>query len=425
MKLIRRALSPFLFSLALFLGGNTSGQDDVLRGFVSVEPFEMRLEALLKVSAYREIWRISETEVTASNRQTILDNVGKLLESEVEIQVEGNPLSYVRRELRFVIRDPELGYVTDDREAIPLEDALIGVTLSASAEAVDSFAGAWLWFPPGQERVTIEISSRGRPSARYVTVESPSFDWKQEDAMEMPKLLSIPLVEESRERPLWFLTYFAIGFGLIAVGTILVKKQESPAWVGTFVVGAVVFALFGFTIKKTEVAIPEDEEMKEITFRILRNIYHAFDFRDESSVYDTLEKSVTGPLLEQVYLEIQSSLELESSGGPRVKVHEVALREAVPVDKEEEGVGRTMTVRANWATVGDVSHWGHTHERVNRYEADMIIAPVGDQWKLMRLNLKNEERVQTVSRNQMEAEPIPVPREDQGTTDADSTTEAP
>jgi hypothetical protein len=386
-----------------------SGQDEPLRGFVSVEPFELRLEALVRISAYRDTWRISGPEITLANRRGILDNVGTLLESGVVITVEGKALAFTGRELRFVKQDPEVGYVTDDREVIPIEEALIGVTFSTDIRDVDAFTGEWFWFPPGQERVSIEISSRGRPSARYVSASSPIFSWEKTDAAAPPTLLTVPPVEKTKGRPLWFLTYLAMALGVVAVGTILIRKQESPAWVGTLLVGAVISALLGFTIKQTEVAIPEESEAKEITFRVLRNIYHAFDFRDESSVYDTLEKSVTGPLLEQVYLEIQSSLELESSGGPRVKVYEVALRDTNLIEGVGDATDPAMTIEANWATVGDVSHWGHTHERVNRYEAVMTIVPVEDQWKLRHLDLKNEERVQKVSRNQMVAEPVAEP----------------
>src|SRR5690606_12694805 len=100
--------------------------------------------------------------------------------------------------------------------------------------------------------------------------------------------------------------------------------------------------------------------------------YHAFDFRDESAIYDTLEKSIMGPLLERVYLEMRSSLELESSGGPRVRVYEIAMRECrnLNVSDADESTFRAF---AEWVTVGEVTHWGHTHERTNKYEAEVAV----------------------------------------------------
>ena len=394
--------------------GRLGAQESPLRGFVSVEPFEVRLEALLRVDAYRESWKIEEPAVSFRNRQGILDNVSTLVASGVSLRAEGETIRFSGQELRFVRRDSELGYVTDEREEIPLEEALVGVTLSSGVEAVTGFEGEWLWFPPAQDQVVIEISSRGRPSARYVSKETPAFAWAQDELPPPPTLLEVPRVVLESRSPLSFLAYLGIGIGLFAIGVIVVKKHRTPSWVGTLFLTAIVSVILGYTIRQQRVEIPAPETAEEITYRILRNIYHAFDFRDESSVYDTLAKSVTGPLLEQVYLEIQNSLELETAGGPRVKVYEIALRDAEVIDSAPDEGGEAMKIQANWATVGEVSHWGHTHERTNRYEARLIFAPVGEQWKLQDLDLQNEERVQKVSRNRIVAEPIPPTEEGEG-----------
>jgi len=43
--------------------------------------------------------------------------------------------------------------------------------------------------------------------------------------------------------------------------------------------------------------------------------------------------------------------------------------------------------------VGTVTHWGHTHDRVNRYRARLTVAPVGGQWRLVGMELVSEERI--------------------------------
>ena len=67
-----------------------------------------------------------------------------------------------------------------------------------------------------------------------------------------------------------------------------------------------------------------DEHTNELVGRLLHNVYRAFDFRDEERIYDTLALSVSGDLLEQIYLETRRGLELQSQGGARAKVKEVA-----------------------------------------------------------------------------------------------------
>jgi hypothetical protein len=60
---------------------------------------------------------------------------------------------------------------------------------------------------------------------------------------------------------------------------------------------------------------------------LLSNIYQAFDYREESVIYDILEKSVAGELLTETYLETKRSLEIENQGGARARVKEVEIVE--------------------------------------------------------------------------------------------------
>ena len=47
-----------------------------------------------------------------------------------------------------------------------------------------------------------------------------------------------------------------------------------------------------------------DEAAREILGRLLDNTYGAFDYREEDRIYDTLERTVTGDLLTDVYLGV-------------------------------------------------------------------------------------------------------------------------
>ena len=59
-----------------------------------------------------------------------------------------------------------------------------------------------------------------------------------------------------------------------------------------------------------------DEEGAALVENLLKNIYHAFAFRDESTIFDTLAVSVEGPLLEELYLEAVRDAK-EEEGGAR------------------------------------------------------------------------------------------------------------
>ena len=122
----------------------------------------------------------------------------------------------------------------------------------------------------------------------------------------------------------------------------------------------------------------------------------AFDLREEDRIYDTLERSVSGDLLADVYLETRRSLELENQGGARAKVKDVEMFQVQPgaLRREDDG-DLTFDVRGSWIVTGSVGHWGHIHQRRNQYAARLTIRSVDGNWKITALELLEELRITT------------------------------
>lgn len=390
-----------LFLVCVLLPASLVPAQEAVRGFVSVEPFEFRIEALVRVGAYRESWQMEADAIGQTERQAVLDNLLTLFRSGVNVTVPGKRPDFSDLTARFIVPDPEKGYVSDERESIPIDEALVGMTLSAAVSGVSGFDLEWLWFAPGQERLVLEIASRGKPAARYLTPTEKKLSWKLEGEADLPGLLPVPGLVRTERRPLRPLVFGGLAMIAAAAIVVLRRKLKTPAWTGWLFVGGVAMGVFALRYETVEVEVPGETAAEDLVYALLRNTYHAFDFRDESAIYDTLEASVSGPLLERIYLEMRSSLELENAGGPRVRVYEIALRqcEEVPGGALAGGGFRTW---AEWVTIGEVTHWGHTHERTNRYEAEISLAAVDATWKISGLDLLNEERIQKVSRRATE-----------------------
>ena len=71
----------------------------------------------------------------------------------------------------------------------------------------------------------------------------------------------------------------------------------------------------------------------------------------------------------------------------KVKTIELVELAAVPGD------GGGFVATATWVVKGSVGHWGHLHQRTNRYRAEFDIRPVDDAWKVAELQLLEEERL--------------------------------
>lgn len=121
-----------------------------------------------------------------------------------------------------------------------------------------------------------------------------------------------------------------------------------------------------------------------------RNIYAAFDQPDPEAIYDTLARSVDGPLLEQIYDEVYESLILAEDGGARTRITAVEVESAEVQPEIPEGGG--FEIKARWKVVGEVAHWGHGHRRTNQYTALYTVAPRPAGWRIVGTRLLDQSR---------------------------------
>ena len=138
-----------------------------------------------------------------------------------------------------------------------------------------------------------------------------------------------------------------------------------------------------------ERAMLDEDATKDMVAGLLTNVYRAFYFRDENEVYDVLARSVAGELLSDVYLEMRRGLVLANQGGAAAKVKSVELLEIAAEPTEDQAIQATAT----WLVRASVGHWGHIHERRNRYQADIRLQPIDGAWKLVDLEIVDAIRL--------------------------------
>ncbi len=145
-------------------------------------------------------------------------------------------------------------------------------------------------------------------------------------------------------------------------------------------------------VPATSAALTSDT-VREILGKLLSNIYGAFDFRDDSEVYDALATSVKGELLRELYLQVKRSLVVAEQGGAISHVENVEILSATPPKSAS-----TPTTEATWQVTGTVEHWGHVHTRVNEYQATIALRREQGLWKLESLQPSSEQRVKFQTR---------------------------
>ena len=150
------------------------------------------------------------------------------------------------------------------------------------------------------------------------------------------------------------------------------------------------FGQMAFSVPFDFGSVPSERAARRILAGVMPNVYRAFEFRDEATVYDRLALTVTGETLTDAYLEHRRAMVMEERGGARARVEAV---EVVEVGDISPGEGGGFDARAVWTVGGTVTHFGHRHFRQNRYNVRVSLVPVEGTWKIRAIEVLEEDRI--------------------------------
>ena len=88
------------------------------------------------------------------------------------------------------------------------------------------------------------------------------------------------------------------------------------------VAAVVAWPLVGLTVTRPATLAGEmpPAQAQALLQVLLKNVYRAFDFREEEDVYDKLAFSVSGDLLSDIYLQNRKSFSIQKAGEAQAKI---------------------------------------------------------------------------------------------------------
>ncbi|MEM8955550.1 MAG: hypothetical protein AAGD22_15455 [Verrucomicrobiota bacterium] len=405
--LTRAALTLLMGFLACFFPSPIHAENDggsleePLQGFIYLEAFETRKEFLLNADAIRNLApENADAPLDDTRRGTLINAFRTLLDKGCKVSTDGEPIQFEPDRVDFVVMDPEMGPQPDTRNPIPQDEAILAAVFAAPANGFPKeIKIEWSLFPNQENPVPVLAEAMSAGTQRLMTTktlsftpENPSQTWIVPELEAAPELLEVPPPTLAKNSSSWPL---AAGIALIGIVLAAVTRSSRVKDKTTFLTAAVLALLLAAGISyrafnHQNLARLNDEESAALVETLLKNVYHALAFRDESTTFETLSKSLDGPILEELYLDIRRSLYLEEKGGPRTKVLKITLIDCVAQPtSDRDGI----KARAAWTSIGSVSHWGHLHARRNQYLGDLVIEPIDDTWKITQVNLLKETRL--------------------------------
>ena len=142
-----------------------------------------------------------------------------------------------------------------------------------------------------------------------------------------------------------------------------------------------------------------DEQATVIFQKLHQGVYRSLDFGSEDRVYDVLATSVDGNLLEKLYLQLHQSLEMREQSGAVARIQSIRYDSGKQIPRSSTTVPWPgFEYSSTWTVAGTVEHWGHIHERQNRFDAVFTIEPRDGNWKITRMDIANQQQVAAKTR---------------------------
>jgi hypothetical protein len=370
--------------------------------FLYVDPFEVRKEIIARpkdLQQWVDLGLDGEEIIRAEDQPELKRQVADFLSERNAVFIDGREAEGSLDRIHFVRRTLRTTTVVDPPEDLDVLSATLGVIfIYPIAELPQEVRMDWDLFTSRIPEVRAWATDEAGGLPFTLSADWPVLKW--ENFLQNPSGRELAAVAPPPDRPRLPIPVPSVLCGLLMLGALrhaalrpTAYRTRTVAVAGVFAVSAIALLPVGRLAVPAPFAGParvSEDEAREIAAALLRNIYRAFDYGDESAIYDVLERSAKGELLTQVYLETQRALVLQNQGGARVKVSDV---EMVETDTTNLGGEVGFISHCTWIVTGSVGHWGHIHQRQNRYVAQLTVKPIEGVWRLTGLELLDEQRV--------------------------------
>jgi len=376
-----------------------------LMSFLYVEPYEVRHEILTRVKdlqAWMDLGLRGDEYIEVDELEPLKQRIGEFLLTRNPVLVDGQALKPILDRANYVKVSITGIQLVEKPQRLEISTAIVGVIIAYITEGLPQQVTVdWQLFTDQIQQVPATATDPAGPLPTYLTPDDKVHTWTNFlKNYQMPTVRQVAVADTLGDVkiPLGSIL-FAVA--ILPVGWRLrVARREGKPLVTLSVVTLVLLggALVSYPYTQVSVARPalmaghlDDAQAQQLLQALLKNVYRAFDFRDESDVYDKLALSIEGDLLTDIYLQNRKSFAVQKAGGAQAKVKEVDIQHAQA--EWQAGAIPTYAIRGQWTATGTVGHWGHVHTRRNQYDAIVTVKADQGGWKISGLELLEEQRI--------------------------------
>ena len=375
-----------------------------VRTYLYIEPYEVRHEILVRVKdmmTWMEFDLRGDEFIEEDEFNPVREKIASFFMDREKVLIDGKQLKPILDRTAYVESSMLRSRFIEIPERVPLNTAMIGIVITYLTDGIpQEVVTQWDLFSERIQKVTARMTDPAGPFPYDLDPDDNVLKWTNYlKNYTIPTVDKIMVDETHKGIPLPLGSLACIVLLLpFAFSAYSRRKKSQPVKIQLSMILILTIGIvtlfprwhvsLGSNARASQIS---EEDSKAIVHSLLKNVYRAFDFREEDDVYDKLAISVSGDLLKEVYLQSRKSMIIEQAGGAQAKVKQVDVLETdVQESKKQKGA---LDIRTKWTAVGSVGHWGHSHTRQNVYDAILTLAVADGSWKITGIELLEEKRV--------------------------------
>ena len=370
--------------------------------YLYLEPREIRFEILvplLTLETWLPLQREEADYLSVAEQDAMEKALPGFLQEVCHTHIDGMEITAQLDRLDFFTLDIRDFAKKQERKKVGVANARVGMILSFPTKGnFQSASLEWSFFNEVTPLLNTMTYVFDQPGERFFFTDNErTWQWQSPKHASGPQVsswLSLPPVPSMPTMPLsllFLLAAFSGGaFALKRNWKIAVPLLVLGGWFGWW---NPVWQQMVIPHPTKEAPLPTPPEQNKIAEVLLRNIYRSFDYLQDADVYSALSRSADGDYLEKLYLQIKKGLILTEQGGAHSRVRNVQWLESEPTSHPMRVQSFSLSVK--WEITGTVEHWGHIHTRRNAYRAELEVKAVDDEWKLVDLEVLDEDQVES------------------------------
>jgi hypothetical protein len=371
--------------------------------YIYVEPYEIRFEILvplLTLETWLPLERDEKDFLSVKEQEELRKPLETYIRKQCQGWVDGIEVVPVLSHLDFFSLDIRDFASQSEPRTIGMQNGRAGIIMAFSTKGKPKTASIeWSGFNDFTPMLnTMVYVMNGKGERHFFTENEPRWDWQSEEEGDSETAwLTLP---QAPEQPLLKLSFISIvlgGISLLALIVGLLRARRRALWGGggALVVAGALWPLTAVEIRHPwkKIDPPSVDQQKMISEAMLKNVYRAFDYKQDEQVYDALARSASGSFLEDLYLQIKKGLIVQDQGGARSHVREVRWVSGASVLSDSLEAVFELDIR--WEVTGTVEHWGHIHTRQHAYDAVIQVIAEDGQWKMGGMEVKSEEQLKS------------------------------